>query len=152
MATTLHLPQPPPPKQHGGKRGPSGPIQIINSSDEEETDHCDSVSLPNPTPRNRPVSPSVSTFGCDHDHDYENVASPNSSTASGPVYVRPPGFKHHAHEIVAKSRIKKKKTATPFLSLKDGFRRREQTPPKMRPKRGAYLCVCVLWLEYKYTK
>lgn len=25
----------------------------------------------------------------------------NSSTASGPIYVRQPGFEHHAHEVVA---------------------------------------------------
>ncbi len=34
--------------------------------------------------------------------DYESVSSPGgSSTASGPIYVRPAGFEHHAQEVVA---------------------------------------------------
>ncbi|XP_065298895.1 uncharacterized protein [Dermacentor albipictus] len=34
--------------------------------------------------------------------DYDNVASPGgSSTASGPVYVRTPGFEHHGHSVTA---------------------------------------------------
>ncbi|KAL1417204.1 hypothetical protein MTO96_027086 [Rhipicephalus appendiculatus] len=34
--------------------------------------------------------------------DYENVASPGgSSTASGPVYVRTPGFEQHGHSVTA---------------------------------------------------
>ena len=34
--------------------------------------------------------------------DYESVSSPGgSSTASGPTYIRPAGFEHHAQEIVA---------------------------------------------------
>lgn len=34
--------------------------------------------------------------------DYDSVSSPGgSSTASGPIYVRPPGFDHHAHEITS---------------------------------------------------
>ena len=36
------------------------------------------------------------------DLDYESVSSPgNSSTASGPTYVRPAGFDHHAHDVLA---------------------------------------------------
>lgn len=34
--------------------------------------------------------------------DYENIASPGgSSTASGPVYVRAPGFEHHGQSLLA---------------------------------------------------
>ncbi len=36
------------------------------------------------------------------DLDYESVSSPgNSSTASGPTYVRPAGFEHHAQDVLA---------------------------------------------------
>ncbi|RUS73953.1 hypothetical protein EGW08_018291, partial [Elysia chlorotica] len=49
---------------------------------------------------NSPTSSSSnSCFAYELDHDYENVASPCSSTASGPTYVRQPGFRHHAHEV-----------------------------------------------------
>lgn len=69
--------------------------------------------------------------GYEHDHDYENVASPSgSSTASGPVYVRPPGFKHHAHEI-----RRKKKKPSGLLDRREGIKSRAPTPPKVRPKR-----------------
>jgi len=38
----------------------------------------------------------------ENDLDYESVSSPgNSSTASGPTYIRPAGFEHHAHDILA---------------------------------------------------
>lgn len=34
--------------------------------------------------------------------DYDSVSSPGgSSTASGPTYIRPAGFEHHAQEVVA---------------------------------------------------
>lgn len=69
--------------------------------------------------------------GYEHDHDYENVASPSgSSTASGPVYVRPPGFTHHAQEI-----RRRKKKAT-LLDRREGLKSRAPTPPKVRPRRG----------------
>lgn len=70
--------------------------------------------------------------GYEHDHDYENVASPSgSSTASGPVYVRPPGFQHHAQEI-----RRKKKKSTGLLDRREGLKCRAPTPPKVRPRRG----------------
>ncbi|KAK6177687.1 hypothetical protein SNE40_015740 [Patella caerulea] len=77
----------------------------------------------------------VSNYATEHDHDYENIASPCSSTASGPTYVRPPGFEHHAQEIVSNSKIKKKKTA--LFPSRENLRKREQTvtPPKVKPKR-----------------
>ena len=106
-----------------GKRGASGPI--VTTSDEEEQG-SDSPRRS----RDSTFSPTLL------DHDYENVSSPgNSSTASGPTYVRQPGFTHHAHEVtVSKPRIKKKKCA--LIAVKDGIRRREPTPPKNKPKRG----------------
>lgn len=69
--------------------------------------------------------------GYEHDHDYENVASPSgSSTASGPVYVRPPGFQHHAQEI-----RRKKKKPTGLLDRREGLKSRAPTPPKVKPRR-----------------
>lgn len=73
----------------------------------------------------------------EHDHDYENVASPSgSSTASGPVYIRPPGFRHHAQEI---KKVKKKKTTE--FDFKSALKKRAPTPPKVRPKRGAFISI-----------
>ena len=70
--------------------------------------------------------------GYEHDHDYENVASPSgSSTASGPVYVRPPGFQHHAQEI-----RRKKKKPTGLLDRREGLKSRAPTPPKVKARRG----------------
>lgn len=165
MATTTltRLPQPPP-KRTGGKRGPSlssdeddtldsprnsrnpaSPRQLHQGLSQPLLSSAPQTvcppQLPSTTPPHStdvplsPTSPSISTYGCEHDHDYENVASPNSSTASGPIYVRPPGFKHHAQAIEAKSRHKKKKTTT-LLSLRDGLKKREQTPPKYKARRG----------------
>jgi hypothetical protein len=38
----------------------------------------------------------------ENDLDYESVSSPgNSSTASGPTYIRPAGFDHHAQDVLA---------------------------------------------------
>ncbi|KAJ8320630.1 hypothetical protein KUTeg_002217 [Tegillarca granosa] len=119
---------------NGAKRVAPGPL--VTTSDEEESD-----SLP-PTPRSSVTrSPSVTSPTCteeqqhaheayEHDHDYENVASPGgSSTSSGPVYVRQPGFKQHAHEV---KKLKKKKT---LIDVEDGLRRRAPTPPKLKPRR-----------------
>lgn len=106
-----------------GKRGASGPI--ASASDEEEQDPQSPVSTNTEPPA---ISPTLL------DHDYENVSSPgNSSTASGPTYARQPGFTIHAHEITV-SKVKKKKSA--IISVKEGVRRREPTPPKSKPKRG----------------
>ncbi len=121
-----------------GKRRPSAPM--VASSDEDEP-----VAGPSPSPSSASGGTSEGihspTGHVEHDyalpdHDYENVNSPgNSSTASGPIYVRQPGFTHHAHEVtVSRPKIKKKKTA--LLSVKDGIKRREPTPPKTKPKRG----------------
>lgn len=69
--------------------------------------------------------------GYEHDHDYENVASPSgSSTASGPVYIRPPGFQHHAQEI-----RRKKKKSPGLLDRREGLKSRAPTPPKVKPRR-----------------
>lgn len=69
--------------------------------------------------------------GYEHDHDYENVTSPSgSSTASGPVYVRPPGFQHHAQEI-----RKKKKKPTGLLDRREGLKSLAPTTPKMKHRR-----------------
>ncbi len=104
-----------------GKRGASGPL--VSTSDEDS-----SPDSPRESPRGKSLSPP-----CLGDHDYENVSSPgNSSTASGPTYVRQPGFTHHAHEV-SRPRVKKKKTAV--ITVKEGLPR-DPTPPKAKPKRG----------------
>jgi hypothetical protein len=103
------------------------------------------LSLPSSLPSSLPFDHQA-YHAYEHDHDYENVASPTSSTASGPIYVRPPGFKHHAQEITAK-RVKKKKTATAgaLVDIREGIRRRAPTPPKLRPKRGKILHVLLTY-------
>ena len=59
----------------GGKRGPPAPLSRSISSDEGEVS----------------------------DHDEGNPpASPSSSTSSGPIYVRPPGFANHGQHIKLK--------------------------------------------------
>ena len=131
---------------------------------------------------NSPVSSSSnSCFAYELDHDYENVASPCSSTASGPTYVRQPGFRHHAHEVTLPAggtaagtasssssssganaslfsaslspsgngglgssnafRLKKKKCSAMLVNFREGFKKREATPPKLKPKRGMYMCI-----------
>lgn len=89
------------------------------------------ASSPSPTP-----NPHQQAFDAyEHDHDYENVASPSgSSTASGPIYVRPPGFQHHAHEIRQETRRKKKKP-TGLLDRREGIKSRAPTPPKVKARR-----------------
>ncbi|ESO90458.1 hypothetical protein LOTGIDRAFT_123177 [Lottia gigantea] len=84
-----------------------------------------------PASRSDSLSPATSSsYATEHDHDYENIASPCSSTASGPTYVRPPGFEHHAQEILSSSvKIKKKKTSALFAH-RESLRKREPTPPK----------------------
>ena len=87
--------------------------------------------------------------GYEHDHDYENVASPSgSSTASGPVYVRPPGFQHHAQEI----RRKKKKSTVLLEQRREGLKSRAPTPPKVKPRRGKDIIImkqCVSKFQYE---
>ncbi|OWF43082.1 uncharacterized protein LOC110460234 [Mizuhopecten yessoensis] len=130
------------------KRGASGPI--VTTSD-EESDGCSSPrsnishnlsyqpkhQSSSQNQHHQPQPPQSQSQqrayeAYEHDHDYENVASPSgSSTASGPVYVRPPGFRHHAQEI---KKTKKKKTA--LLEFRSsGLKKRAPTPPKVRPKR-----------------
>ena len=77
------------------------------------------------------------------DHDYENVSSPgNSSTASGPIYTRQPGFAQHAHEV-SRPKTKKKKTVVPLWQT-EGAITNEPTPPtRSKPKRGMY---CIHWM------
>ncbi|XP_035696567.1 uncharacterized protein LOC118429997 isoform X1 [Branchiostoma floridae] len=110
-----------------GKRGASAPV---SSSDEEEIEK--EVQEPK--------------------EDYENIASPCSSTSSGPVYERQPGFEKHGHEVVVprrpkiKHKIKRKKMANFMLGGDHDFytasrgRRKDGTmvptpPSKGKPKR-----------------
>lgn len=125
------------PKTTGGKRGPSEPI--VTTSDEEEA--CDGWKEDGHTegppegrkfidsPLQSPVSPVGSV-------DYDNVSSPgDSSTASGPVYVRQPGFTHHAHEVT-KPKTKKKKT---LLTVRDRLSTgtsEQGFAVKVKPKKG----------------
>ena len=96
-----------------------------------------SVNTPPASPRHRSFSPTTH-FAHEHDHDYENVASPCSSTASGPTYVRPPGFDFHAQEVtVSSKKLKKKKSSEHSLNVGlNGLKGREATQPKIKPKRG----------------
>lgn len=192
-------PQPPPlPRTTGGKRGPSGPLTVSSSSEDEDCDlksttkiidalpspHATQIiSVSNPifhisngskvtsgyhsskkdtitlvtentishsgleastspsSPRLPAASPPHSQFAHELDHDYDNVSSPNSSTASGPIYIRPPGFKHHAQEVESlKSKlVRKKSRPAAVISLKDGFKQQDQTPTKVKPRRGEYM-------------
>ncbi|CAH1775412.1 unnamed protein product [Owenia fusiformis] len=121
----------------GGKRRPVAQLPQ-GSSDEEDINDKSletnkskanqlTIEIPCPESPISPISPNLSALA---DHDYENVASPGSSTSSGPIYVRPAGFKYHGQEI-KQSKSKKKKT----ISLKDGLRRGEPIPPKGKPRR-----------------
>lgn len=83
----------------------------------------------------------LSNFAYEHDHDYESVSSPCSSTSSGPIYVRPPGFTHHAQDVEVtnvKNKLKKKKYSTPLATVREGCKKREATPPKLKPRRGTF--------------
>lgn len=74
-------------------------------------------------------------------------ASSTCSGSSGPVYIRPPGFKHHAQEIT-RPRIKKKKKLFPVSNTKnsdvtyeipgsDTFKKKEASTTKQKnTKRG----------------
>ncbi|XP_066296848.1 uncharacterized protein [Branchiostoma lanceolatum] len=110
-----------------GKRGAPAPV---SSSDEEEIE--------------KEVQPEK--------EDYENIASPSSSTSSGPVYERQPGFEKHGHEVVVprrpkiKHKIKRKKITNFMLGGDHDFytasrgRRKDGTmvptpPSKAKPKR-----------------
>ena len=147
---------PPPPQVSLGKGKRVAAAPLTSSSDEDEPDAPGPEDIPQASPHNSPhhehdyacpsSSPSLSPGAPStpttpaSDVDYDNVSSPGSSTASGPTYIRQPGFTHHAHEIVVKSKVKKKKTAV-FLSVKDGLKKREPTPPKNKPKRGKFLVI-----------
>lgn len=113
------------------------------STSRTETYRQERSELRNHSHTARPASPSPqpgynahrqACEGYEHDHDYENVASPSgSSTASGPVYERPPGFTHHAQEI-----RRKKKKSTGLLERREGLKSRAPTPPKVKPRRGNF--------------
>lgn len=128
-----------------GKREAPGPI--VTTSDEED------LSPPN-SPRASSRKPQTVSPTC-HDHDYENIGSPGgSSTASGPTYVRQPGFSHHAHSVSSVAKSKKKKTAVQLLEHFEKLSSRgydktplvltnnvkEPAPPsqRSRPRRGQY--------------
>ncbi len=130
-----------------GKRRPSGPLAA--SSDEDEDPGTEPTTSPSSVNGAESLhSPTTSHVEHDYalpDHDYENVSSPgNSSTASGPTYVRQPGFAQHAHEVTV-SRPKSKKKKTALIAVKEGLRKREPTPPKSKPKRGESCCFCFFW-------
>ncbi|KAF6018479.1 hypothetical protein EB796_023214 [Bugula neritina] len=76
----------------------------------------------------------------------DNPCSPGASStcsgSSGPVYIRPPGFKHHAQEIT-RPRIKKKKKLFPVSNTKnsdvtyeipgsDTFKKKEASTTKQK--------------------
>lgn len=122
---TITIPRPP----SGGKRGAVGPLVTTSDEDDSGPDSPRSESRES----RATLSPNLL-----HDHDYENISSP-SSTASGPTYVRQPGFTHHAHSVkaeltVSKPKVKKKKSQV--LSVKDGITKQEPQPPRTKPKRG----------------
>ena len=95
---SITIPRPP----SGGKRGAVAPLVTTSDEDDSGPD----------SPRSESTeSRSAMSPGLLHDHDYENINSPGS-TASGPTYVRQPGFTHHAHSVT-KSKVKKKKSGHP---------------------------------------
>ena len=123
-------------------------VNSQNSTADGAESDCEtsaSVSLP-PSPRSSAVSPPNTNFAHEHDHDYENVASPCSSTNSGPIYVRPPGFTHHAQEVECpRSKIVRKKSRpATMISMREGLKKREQTPPKSKPRRGKFKLILSL--------
>ena len=125
----IRLPPPPREKQTGGKRGPSAPL--VSTSDEEEAEAASASSV-----------------------DYENVNSPgSSSTASEPVYVRPPGFEHHAHEF-RRTKVKKKKSSFNIAgnSGKDAFKKQDPTPPRCKPKRGNHMLSMTRHIQFENSK
>jgi hypothetical protein len=80
--------------------------------------------------------------GEEEEGDYDNVCSPCSSTASGPIVIRKPGFTHYAQHLPpgpAGHRLKKQKLNLVSIHQHhraDACRRREPTPPKGRTRRG----------------
>lgn len=107
-----------------GKRKP-----LLDSKDSSNSSSDDDATLCNPLSRNKGkcsssinsdflYSPSTSGGNCSSviNFDEDDVASPSSSsTASGPVYIRPPGFTNHGQEITVKSSTTKGKKKKPFL-------------------------------------
>ena len=122
----------------------SEPYRIERSDTRVQPPHTNRASSPSPTP-----GISAHQQACDayeHDHDYENVASPSgSSTASGPVYVRPPGFQHHAQEI-----RRKKKKSTGLLEKREGLKSRAPTPPKVKSRRGKQFLLTSIDLYFHF--
>ncbi|XP_074654387.1 uncharacterized protein LOC141908299 [Tubulanus polymorphus] len=113
------------PTPGGGKRRSAAPL--TTTSDESDDGDVPSVSR---------ASADIETDSAVEDSSPLSPCS-GSSTASGPIYIRPPGFKHHAHsdraEIISRPRIKKKKK---IVILRDGIKRQETTvTPKIKPKR-----------------
>lgn len=83
-----------------GKRKPPPEAFIYDVDDEDEyvdLTKGEQRSIIPPSKPNGTVVDPAETW----DYGYDSVNSPSgSSTASGPTYVRPPGFEHHGQEIV----------------------------------------------------
>lgn len=128
------------------KRGNSGPI--VTTSD-EESDGCPSPRSNNNNHNNNNNSQSdkdkqkqQAFEAYEHDHDYGDAPSPSgSSTASGPIYVRPPGFKYHAQEIkkTKKKRTQMQEALLEYRQNNHRLKKRAPTPPKVRPKKGKFV-------------
>ncbi len=90
-----------------GGRGGGADSNVTDLNDEEEefpiADLKSSKAMPlRPSHGSRAASERTSSFSEDNDFYADSVSSPGgSSTASGPTYVRPAGFEHHAQEILA---------------------------------------------------
>ncbi|TRY79469.1 hypothetical protein TCAL_08923 [Tigriopus californicus] len=92
----------------GKRKSPSLGVDLVESDPEHDDDldilveSTDSISDLRASCGSSERTPSASE---DNEIlDYDSVSSPGgSSTASGPIYIRPPGFDHHAHEITCGS-------------------------------------------------
>jgi len=85
------------------------------------------------TVKRGPSAPLSGSSSESENSDLEEVPpSPSSSTSSGPIYVRPAGFKHHAQEVQAslprtsnsiklKKRIRKNAVVKDILLQEEGI-------------------------------
>ncbi|XP_067946666.1 uncharacterized protein [Watersipora subatra] len=128
-------------RSSSAKRSASG--NLSNSSDDEQEDQLHDLE-----PNNTSLSSSIvtasdldttSSLDCS-DNPCSPGASSSCSGSSGPIYIRPPGFKYHAQEVTRPRQKKKKKTfpinqtQTVVLSRQQTelYKKRDATPPKHR--------------------
>ena len=142
---------------------------FIKANQQKNKELAKSAKLQKPQKQKSLLSSRSKTFDSSIDNsDYENVQSPggaSNASSDGPVYVRKPGFEHHAQEFeVQKSRqgIKKEdedirpsrsSSKTPLASKKKKslvqgtsdakddvgvIRKTDPSSSKLKPKKGNY--------------